>query len=347
MGRNFNHLTYADRLKLEALLLAGHKADEIARILHFHRATIYREIKRGQYEHLNSDYTTEMRYSPEIAQAYMNDVLAAKGPDLKINREKAFADRIEEIIINDGYSPAAALAQVKNEGMTFTVCVNTLYSYIEKGVFLNVTIQNLPVKRNKKRKKRKVTIQKRAFRGDSIEKRPKDILTREEFGHWEMDTVVGAQGVSKKSLLVLTERKTRKEFIFLLKSHTALEVVKTLDRIERKMGTPTFRKIFKTITVDNGCEFMDCKGMERSKRTQGKRTKIYYCHPYSSWERGSNENQNRLVRRHIPKGVNFDDRTRGNVIYIEHWINTYPRRLFNYQSADDLYNEEVKNLLAV
>lgn len=347
MGRNFNHLTYADRLKLEALLLAGHKADEIARILHFHRATIYREIKRGQYEHLNSDYTTEMRYSPEIAQAYMNDVLAAKGPDLKINREKAFADRIEEIIINDGYSPAAALAQVKNEGMTFTVCVNTLYSYIEKGVFLNVTIQNLPVKRNKKRKKRKVTIQKRASRGDSIEKRPKDILTREEFGHWEMDTVVGAQGVSKKSLLVLTERKTRKEFIFLLKSHTALEVVKTLDRIERKMGTPTFRKIFKTITVDNGCEFMDCKGMERSKRTQGKRTKIYYCHPYSSWERGSNENQNRLVRRHIPKGANFDDRTRGNVIYIEHWINTYPRRLFNYQSADDLYNEEVKNLLAV
>ena len=209
MGRNFNHLTYADRLKLEALLLAGHKADEIARILHFHRATIYREIKRGQYEHLNSDYTTEMRYSPEIAQAYMNDVLAAKGPGLKINREKAFADRIEEIIINDGYSPAAALAQVKNEGMTFTVCVNTLYSYIEKGVFLNVTIQNLPVKRNKKRKKRKVTIQKRASRGDSIEKRPKDILTREEFGHWEMDTVVGAQGVSKKSLLVLTERKTR------------------------------------------------------------------------------------------------------------------------------------------
>lgn len=346
MRRKFKHLTYSDRLKLEALLQAGHKVDEIAEILHFHRSTIYKEIKRGQYEHLNSDYTTEIRYSPEIAQAYMDNVLAAKGPNLKIDKEQEFADRIEEIIINDGYSPAAALAKVKDEGMIFTVCVNTLYSYIEKGVFLNVTIQNLPVRGNKKKRKRKVAVQKRASKGDSIEKRPDDILSREEFGHWEMDTVVGAQGKSKKLLLVLSERKTRKEFIFLLKSHTALEVVKKLDRLERKMGTPTFRKIFKTITVDNGCEFMDCEGMEQSKRNQGKRTKVYYCHPYSSWERGTNENQNKLVRRHIPKGVNFDDRTRGDIIFIENWINTYPRKIFNYRSADDLYNEELKKLLA-
>lgn len=346
MGRKFKHITYSDRLKLEALLLAGHKVDEIAGILHFHRSTIYKEIKRGQYEHRNSDYTTEMRYSPEIAQAYMNDVLAAKGPGLKINKEKAFADRIEEIIINDGYSPAAALAKVKEEGMTFTVCVNTLYSYIEKGVFLNVTIQDLTVKKNRKRKKRKTTVQKRAARGDSIEKRPPDILTRDTFGHWEMDTVVGTQGTSKKSLLVLTERKTRKEFIFLLKKHTTAEVVKALDRLERKMGTPTFRKIFKTITVDNGCEFSDCEGMERSKRNKKKRTKIYYCHPYSSWERGSNENQNKLIRRHIPKGINFDDRTSGDISHIESWINTYPRRLFNYRSADELYYEELEKLAA-
>ena len=208
MRRKFKHLTYSDRLKLEALLQAGHKVDEIAEILHFHRSTIYKEIKRGQYEHLNSDYTTEIRYSPEIAQAYMDNVLAAKGPNLKIDKEQEFADRIEEIIINDGYSPAAALAKVKDEGMIFTVCVNTLYSYIEKGVFLNVTIQNLPVRGNKKKRKRKVAVQKRASKGDSIEKRPDDILSREEFGHWEMDTVVGAQGKSKKSLLVLSERKT-------------------------------------------------------------------------------------------------------------------------------------------
>ena len=125
--RTFKHFSFNDRLRLEVLLKAGHKPDEIAEILHFHISTIYREMKRGQYEALNSDLTTETRYSPDIAQEYMNGVLAAKGADLKIGKEREFADRIEEIIINEGYSPAAALAKVKTEGIDFTVCVTTLY----------------------------------------------------------------------------------------------------------------------------------------------------------------------------------------------------------------------------
>ena len=160
-----------------------------------------------------------------------------------------------------------------------------------------------------------------------------------------MDTVVGARGVSKKSLLVLTERKTRKEIIFLLKEHTAAAVVKALDRLERKTGA-AFRKIFKTITVDNGSEFADWQGLERSKRNKKNRTKVYYCHPYSSWERGSNENQNKLVRRHIPKGVNFDDKTQDDIDSIAEWINNYPRRLFEYQTAEKLYNDELKKIAA-
>lgn len=71
----------------------------------------------------------------------MNGVLSAKGADLKIGNEKEFADRIEEIIINEGYSPAAALAKVKEEGIDFTVCVTTLYSYIDKGIFYNLTLK--------------------------------------------------------------------------------------------------------------------------------------------------------------------------------------------------------------
>ena len=160
-----------------------------------------------------------------------------------------------------------------------------------------------------------------------------------------MDTVVGARGVSKKSLLVLTERKTRKEIIFLLKEHTSAAVVKALDRLERKLGKK-FREIFKSITVDNGSEFADWEGMERSKRSKKKRTKIYYCHPYSSWERGSNENQNKLVRRHIPKGVNFDDKTQGDVDDIAEWINNYPRRLHEYKTAEELYNKELEKIVA-
>lgn len=343
--KSFKHFTYNDRLQLEVLLKAKHTPQEIADILGFHVSTIYREKKRGQFEALNSDLTTEIRYSPDIAQEYMNGVLSAKGAELKIGNEKEFADRIEDIIINEGYSPAAALAKVKEEGIDFTVCVTTLYSYIDKGVFLNLTLKDLPEKSKGKKKHKRKTTQKRATKGECIEKRPEEIETREEFGHWEMDTVVGARGASKKSLLVLTERKTRKEIIFLLKEHTAAAVVKALDRLERKTGAK-FRQIFKTITVDNGSEFSDWEGMERGKRTKKKRTKIYYCHPYSSWERGSNENQNKLVRRHIPKGVNFDDKTQGDIDNIAEWINNYPRRLFEYQTAEKLYNEELEKIAA-
>lgn len=343
--RTFKHFTFNDRLRLEVLKKAGHKPKEIAEILHFHVSTIYRELKRGEFEALNSDLTTETRYSPDIAQEYMNGVLIAKGADLKIGNEKEFADRIEDIIINEGYSPAAALAKVKAEGIDFTVCVTTLYSYIDKGVFLNLTLKDLPEKRKGEKRTKRKTTQKRATKGESIENRPEEIDTREKFGNWEMDTVVGARGVSKKSLLVLTERKTRKEIIFLLKEHTAAAVVKALDKLERKMGAK-FREIFKTITVDNGSEFADWEGMERSKRTKKKRTKIYYCHPYSSWERGSNENQNKLVRRHIPKGVNFDDKTQGDVDNIAEWINNYPRRIHQYRTAEQLYNEELERMAA-
>ena len=81
--RSFKHISFNDRLKIEVLRKAGHTPKEIAEILHFHISTIYRELKRGQFEALNSDLTTEIRYSPDIAQEYMNGVLSAKGADLK------------------------------------------------------------------------------------------------------------------------------------------------------------------------------------------------------------------------------------------------------------------------
>ena len=341
--KSFKQFTYNDRLRLEVLVKAKHTPKEIAEILHFHISTIYRELNRGQFEALNSDLTKEMRYSPDIAQQHKEEVLAAKGADLKIGNERAFAERIEEIIIKEGYSPAAALAKVKAEGYDFSICVTTLYSYIDKGVFLNLTMKHLPEKRKGEKKHKRKTTQKRATKGESIENRPDEIDTREEFGNWEMDTVVGARGVSKKSLLVLTERKTRKEIIFLLKDHTSAAVVKALDRLERKLGKK-FREIFKSITVDNGSEFADWEGMERSKRGKKKRTKIYYCHPYSSWERGTNENSNRLIRRHIPKGEDFEEKQDKDIEYIETWINNYPRGILGFKTSAQLFEEEIKKL---
>lgn len=166
---------------------------------------------------------------------------------------------------------------------------------------------------------------------------------REIFGHWEMDTVKGKRGVTKSCLLALTERKTRDEIIIKLKDQGATSVVKELDRLERKYGD-MFYKIFRSITVDNGVEFADHEGLEKSALKEGKRTSIFYCHPYSSWERGTNENNNRLIRRHIPKGVDFDDTTDEDIAYVEKWINNYPRGIFNHKTSAEVFEEEVRKL---
>ncbi|MDO4292143.1 MAG: IS30 family transposase [Eubacteriales bacterium] len=343
-------LTRADRIKIEALLKEGLSKAKIAAHLGVHRSTIYNELKRGEYEHLNSDYTTEIRYSPDKAQERAEENLKVRGTQLKIGNDIAYANYIEDKIVNEDYSPAAVLGELKAQGregeFNTTVCVATLYSYIDKGVFLKLTNKDLPVKKNKKRKYKKVRKQqKRAAAGDSIEKRPEEIDKREEFGHWEMDSVIGKRGVSKNTLLVLTERQTREEIIFKLPDHTDEAVVAALDTLEKRWGADLFGKVFKSITVDNGSEFADVKGLERSVLNEGeKRTHLYYCHPYSSWERGTNEVTNKMIRRKVPKGTNFDDKTDEEIAEIEEWINRYPRRIHGYRSAGELFAEEIEKL---
>ena len=345
-----HQLTRADRIKIEALLKEGLSKAKIAKHLGVHRSTIYNELKRGEYEHRNSDWTTEIRYSPDIAQEKAEENLKVRGTQLKIGNDIAYANYIEDKIVNEDYSPAAVLGELKAQGregeFNTTVCVATLYSYIDKGVFLKLTNKDLPVKKNKKRGYKKVRKQQaRAAAGDSIEKRPDEIDQREEFGHWEMDSVIGKKGVSKNTLLVLTERKTRDEIIFKLPDHTDEAVVAALDKLERRYGADMFKQIFKTITVDNGSEFADVNGLERSILEEGeKRTHLYYCHPYSSWERGTNEVTNKMVRRKVPKGTSFDNKTDEEIGEIENWINGYPRRIHGCRSAGELFTEELEKL---
>ena len=346
--KGFKQMKLADRLKMDVLMRAGHTVIEIANILNVHRSTIYNELKRGQYEHLNSDYTTEIRYSPDIAQKKYEENLKVRGTQLKIGNDIKYANYLEEKIVKDGYSPAAVLGELKVSGkedeFDTKICVTTFYSYIDKGIFLKITNKDLPVKRYKKNKYKKVRkTQARANAGTSIEKRPEEISKREEFGHWEMDSVIGKKGVSKNALLVLTERKTRDEIVFKLPDHTAEEVVKHLDRLEKEWGD-MFPLVFKTITVDNGSEFAFTEKLEASIDGENKRTSLYYCHPYSSWERGTNENTNKMVRRKIPKGSNFDNKTDEEIKEIENWINNYPRRILGYHSSKELFEKEISLL---
>ncbi len=334
------HLTWTDRLKIEKALKQGLKPLQIADRLHVCNTTIYRELKRGEYMHLNSDLTTEKRYSPEIAQQKYDEQLKAKGGDLKIGDDHELAAFIEKKIADEGYSPAAVVGEIKRLGLTFRTEISekTIYNYIDKGVFLRLERADLPQKGKRKRKYDKVKSKPaRAPKGESIENRPQEINDRETFGHWEMDCVEGKKK-TKEALLVLSERLTRQEIIIKMPDKTAASVVKALNRLERKYGR-RFPQVFKSITVDNGSEFADCAGIEKSifGRGKRKRTTVYYCHPYSAYERGTNENTNKMIRRFLPKGTDFRQVSVEYVARVEAWINNYPREILGFETSGALF----------
>ena len=348
MRSHYTHLGWNERLIMETMLNNGATRTEVANYLGVSRSTVFYEFNRGKYTHRNSDYTEEVRYSCDLGQQVHDKNISNRGKSLKIGSDIAFANRLEELIVGERYSPEVALKTIERNGEKYstTVSVPTLYKYIEMGIFYDLSNRNLVVKSQKGRRKKEKPRQKRASAGDSIDKRPIEIDTREEFGHWEMDTVKGKQGVTKSCLLVLSERKTREELIFKMPDQTSASVVKVLNQLERKLKED-FYTIFKTITVDNGVEFADVDGLEKSIRMKGKKkTKLYYCHAYCSSERGTNENINRMIRRFIPKGADIDKYSHKQIDKIQSWINKYPRRMFDFISSQELYNAELAKMSA-
>ncbi|MEF2658595.1 IS30 family transposase [Dysosmobacter sp.] len=336
--KKYKHLRWEDRLKMEGALKTGAKPDEIAEMLGCCRATVYNEIKRGQCLQQH-DAEFVMEYCADFAERKYQENLRAKGPELKIGHDHALANFIEDKIILDHYSPCATLAFIKEQGLQFDtqLCANTIYNYIYRGdVFLNLTPEHLLYKGERRSPEDKQDQDRaREAPGRTIEQRPWEIWARETFGHWEMDSLMGTID-SEAALVVLTERLTRYGLIFRVPDHTMESVVKVLNRLERRLGKD-FRRIFRSITVDNGSEFQDCAGMERSVRNKRPRTTIYYCHPSSPGERGSNENMNRIIRRFFPKGTNFDEVTAQEVAQAEVWMNNYPRAILEWKSAGALF----------
>ena len=344
--RYFSHLNWNRRLKIEQMYNDGRKPKEIADALHYHVSSIYRELERGRYEHKNTDWTISIRYSPDIAQKKAEENMTALGPQLKIGKDHKLAEHIEKKIADEGYSPAAVLGEIKQQGLKFdtTICKATVYSYIHKGLFMRLTSEHLPRHGKGKKVYHRVRAS-RAPRGESIENRPEEVKDRKVFGHWEMDTVVGKKGGKKDVLLVLTERKTRDEIIRKISDKTMHSVVRAINGLERKYGK-MFPLIFKSITVDNGCEFQDFDGIAKSVLHKGKRTDVYFCHPYSSFERGSNENNNILIRRWFPKGTDFGKVTHKRVQEVEDWINNYPREQFDFKTAHQLFHQETALIMS-
>ena len=340
-----------ERYKIEVLLKEGYKPKEIAKVLGRDRRSIEREIQRGKvtkkienpYVSRNPrvpDYIEKTFYSAKVANKNAEWMQTGKGRPLKIAKDKELFKHIESKIAYDNYAPDAVIGEIKEKALSFStmICTKTVYNMIDRGDFCRLTNQNLPIKRNKKYRtvKKIYRVAKNNLMGRSIEERDSKINNREEVGHWEMDLVVGS---GHSCLQVLTERKTRKELIFKIPNKRQESIQKVLDSLETNLRG-RFKTVFKSITMDNGVEFLDQKGIENSCLIEGeKRTTCYYAHPYSSWERGSNENANRLIRRFIPKGSNIDKYSDKEIKEIEDWINNYPRKIFGYKTANKVYSE--------
>jgi IS30 family transposase len=336
--RKNKHLTERERYTIETLLKEKMSPLEISKRLGRHVRTIEREIQKGTVRLLNSDLSYRKEYCADAGQRVYEENSKNKGPGLKIGKDHKLAKHIEKKIIKDKYSPDAVIGEIKTKGLGFEtiICTKTLYNYIDQGVFANITNKDLPIKKNgKSANYKKVKIAHKNLKGTSIEERPAEVENRKEYGHWEMDCVEGKKG-SKAALLVLSERKRREQIIYKMPDMTQKSVINVINALEMKYDRH-FEEKFKTITVDNGSEFLDFKGIENSVIKPGKqRTRVYYAHPYSAWERGTNENSNRLIRRFIPKGTDIGKISGAEVKYVEDWINNYPRKIFGYKSANDL-----------
>lgn len=324
-----HYITEAERYQIEILLQERYTIRQVAECLGHKYHTIYHEVKKGTVKQLDTHLVEHYVYKADYAQMMSLNNMSNRGRNLKIGSDHELAAYIEKMV-KDKYSPEALLLHARNEGITFrtSLCPKTIYNYFDMGLFLNVTYQDLPQKKAMRRKKkRKSTLSLNNRSGESIEKRDPAILDRKKYGHWEMDTVVGGQKKGKSCLLVLSERMTREEIIVKMRDKRSASVVHALNMLERKYGSKTFREKFRTITCDNGVEFLNGEGIEKSRYTKGNRTRLYYCHPYSAYERGTNENINRMIRRFFPKGISFDGVTKRQIQHVEDWINNYPRKI--------------------
>lgn len=319
-----SYLTERQRYKMEGMLEEKATKREIASALGVSLQTVYNELKRGLCEYETHGFIKKS-YRADRAHNDFTYKQTAKGREIKLSNNWPFVEFIENEIMS-GCSPAVALKRWENNH-GFFVSLPTLYRYIDHGYFPNLTNSHLPEKSKRKRKYSHIV--KRFPKGTIIEERPKLINKRQEIGHWELDLVVGTSH-SSACLMVLTDRVSRYEVILKLKDRKSETICNALDKLYPKYS-------FKTLTCDNGSEFQNWKRMETTKAGK-QRLKVYYCHPYCSSERGSNERMNRMIRRFFPKGTDFRKVTHKEVQAVQDRLNTYERKVLNWHTPQEVYS---------
>ena len=348
-GRGGKHFTYEQRVRMDALVRVtwplGKKVNfaELGRMMGKARSTVRREYACGNVPNKDTEERWFYAYSAEKGQQEAGARGAQKVPRVRLTNR--IAALLVSLITGQSLSPYAARAILLREGVAGLPCVRSIYYAVESGD-LGITRESLPYRRRGKKKSvrgRRMAYTNRT--GRSITERPPEAEDRNEYGHWEMDTVVGGMGASPFCLLVLTERMTRSQIIVRLPDRTQKSVVRALDRLER--STPGLFGHMRSLTCDNGCEFLDSEMIERSAVGKGSaRTRLYFAHPFSAFERGANENANRIIRRFIPKGADIGTYTLKRIKDIENWMNRLPRESLGGRTAAEAQQEDRNKLAA-
>lgn len=328
--KHYQQLSAEERGQIQTLHEDKCSIRQIALRLHRNPSTICRELKRGTVRQLNSSYLPYYRYFADAGQAIYEKHRSKCHSYGLLGRCWLFFQMLVKAL--KGHlrtdSVDSFIHRFQRMHPTFRCpSTPTVYRYIDAGL-LSLDNSDLPKKLRRRVKGSHVHHDRlnKKLLGNSIEERPASVDDRMTFGDWEGDLVKGKKVVSEPALMTLTERLTRFEIIVKIPNFHAATCLNTLQKVIGHYGA----NIFNSITFDNGSEF--------SMLNQISGSQIYFAHPYSPWERGSNENANGLIREYLPKGVSLHGYNEDYIDKVQTVINNRLRKSLNYLSSQEAFD---------
>lgn len=230
------------------------------------------------------------------------------------------------------WSPEQIAGRLRQVCSEQAVSFKTIYRWIYQGLLVK---GNTTVLRHKGKRRNPRETRGRFNVGKSIQQRPKEVRKRDSFGHWELDTVVSSRGKSKACVATFAERKTRLYLAVKMPDRTS----KSFEKAFGIMADSFPKGTFQTATVDRGKEFACYERLESAHDLD-----VYFADPYSSWQRGTNENANGLLREFFPKGKDFAEVSAEELVHVLHLINNRPRKCLGWKTAHESFLEALSHL---
>jgi IS30 family transposase len=314
---SYQHLTTFERARIETLEGLGYSIRSIAKEIGRAPSTVSRELSRNT--------SPEGIYHSETAQEQY--AVRRKNGGCHGKWSSTVAKMVQEKL-DLTWSPE----QIANRLFKGELSFKTIYRWLYHGRIMNRTAEVL---RQKGKRQKPRETRGRFNVGTSISKRPADIKKRQTFGHWELDTVVSGRGRSKGCVATFLERKTRWYVAVKMPDRTADSMEKAIRALHDRLP----ENVFETATTDRGKEFSCYSTLENDLNLA-----VYFADPYSSWQRGSNENANGLLREFFPKGTDFDKVTDDALGRALQLINNRPRKCLGWQTAHEAFIGEVLHL---